>query len=122
MHAGSDGGTCRYVKVLGGAEEVARLPPGPAVVVSPLPSLAAGPSRRLLAAWGADARNAIVLPGRPPVGFPLAHVIRLKMPRGQSLGRWCLAGSPHKACGTHICSLHCGETCNLLSKSKSPPL
>ncbi len=55
------------MKVLGGAEEVLRLLPGPAVVLATLPSLAAGASRRLLAAWGGDERNAIVLPGRPHV-------------------------------------------------------
>ena len=84
MLAELDRGTRRYVKVLGGAEEVARLPPGPAVVVAPLPSLAAGASRRLLAAWGADARNAIVLPGRPPVGFPPAVVNGFTMPRASA--------------------------------------
>lgn len=57
----------RHVRTLAGPDEAARLPPGPTVVVAPLESLAAGASRRLLVAWGGDARNAIVLPGRPRV-------------------------------------------------------
>ncbi len=58
---------CRHVRLLQRVEELEGLAPGPAVVLAPLPSLAAGPARRLLADWADTAANLIVLPSRPAV-------------------------------------------------------
>lgn len=49
-------------------EELQRLPQGPKVVLATLPSLEAGPARRLFAEWAGGRRNAVVFVTQPEVG------------------------------------------------------
>ncbi|CAL8467688.1 g7226 [Coccomyxa elongata] len=73
----------RQLKLCRSVEELAKLPPGPRVVMATLPSLEAGGSRQLLAEWADKPANLILFTGRAPSGT-LAGLLQHNLHSGQA--------------------------------------